>query len=354
MIVVEPVLTRIDPIFSPRPWGARSLAPLFPDKANLAEPLGEAWLTALESRVATGPFAGRSLRDAWRAMPLDWRGTRPARHHDFPLLLKVLFPHDKLSIQVHPDDSYAAKHEQAAGGRGKTEMWHIVSAEPHGALLLGLKPGVTREILVDAVARNSVEALFLRHPIHAGETYFVEAGTQHAILPGMVVCEVQEYSDLTYRVYDYGRVDASGRPRELHLEKALQVTRFEGTHSGKVPALSLHSPDAIKHLLAACRFFATERWDCDRTTPIEGDISEFQLLVILSGHGTIHDSESAQPYRSGQAWFLPASLEIAMLQPAVPTSLLRVTVPDTNLLIHQLLNQGFDMEQISRVVLETV
>jgi mannose-6-phosphate isomerase len=232
-------------------------------------------------------------------------------------------------------------------------MWHIVSAEPRAELLIGLKPGVTREMFVEGIARDTVETLFLRHPVHAGETYFVEAGTQHAILPGMVVCEIQEYSDLTYRVYDYGRVDQSGKSRDLHVEKALEVTRFGGTHSGKVPPMSLHSPDAIKHMLAACKFFATERWDCDRTTPIECDVAEFQLLVFLSGHGTVHDPVSCQSYRPGQAWFLPASLEMAHLQPREPTSLLRVTVPDTNLLVHQLLNTGFDMEAISRVVLET-
>jgi mannose-6-phosphate isomerase len=350
--VVEPVLTRIEPIFSPRPWGARSLAPLFPDKKNLAEPLGEAWLTAVNSRVATGPFAGQSLGDSWHQMPGEWRGTRCNTYPEFPLLLKFLFPRDKLSIQVHPDDAYAEKHEQTKGGRGKTEMWHVLCAEPGAELLLGLKPGVTREVFECGVATNTVEELFARQIVHAGETYFVEAGTQHAICAGMTICEIQEYSDLTYRVYDYGRVDESGKSRELHLEKALEVTRFEGTRSGKVPPLNLHSPDAKKYLLAACKFFATERWDCDRTTEIEGDATEFQLLVFLSGHGTLHDSGSGQAYRPGQAWFLPASLDMALLQPSEPSSLLRVTVPNTTRLVRQLQNQGFDLQAISRVVLE--
>lgn len=350
--MLEPVLTRIEPIFSPRPWGARSLAPLFPQKQNLSEPLGEAWLTARESCVSTGPFAGRSLGEAWRAMPPDWRGAHSANYNDFPLLLKFIFPKDKLSIQVHPDDSYAARYEQAAGGRGKTEMWHILCAEPDAELLIGLKPGVTRHVFEEGVARGTVENLFVRYPARDGETYFVEAGTQHAILPGMIVCEIQEYSDLTYRVYDYGRVDASGRPRELHLQKALEVTRFEGTRGGKLPRLSLHSPDAAKYLLAACPFFSTERWDCDRTTALEGDPAEFQLLVILRGRGMLHDTVSGYPYSPGQAWFLPASLEIAHLQPSEPTSFLRVTVPDIPRLIHQLQSQGFEMEAISRVVLQ--
>ncbi len=349
--MLEPVLTRIDPIFSPRPWGARSLAPLFPEKTDLPEPIGEAWLTAMDSRVASGPFMGKALGESWRAMPAEWRGTRLGRCKDFPLLVKFLFPNDKLSIQVHPDDSYAGMHEQSAGGRGKTEMWHVISAEPGAELLIGLKPGVTRAVFLEGLAQNAVEDLLVRYPVRAGETYFVEAGTQHAIGPGMVVCEVQEYSDLTYRVYDYGRVGLSGKPRELHLQKALEVTRFEGTRSGRIPGLPLHSPDASKHLLAACEFFATELWDCDRTTFLEGDPAEFQLVVILSGKGELHDSDSSHPYQTGQAWFLPASLMFALLQPKERTSLLRITVPDNNLLFRQLRNLGFESGAISRAVL---
>ena len=284
-------------------------------------------------------------------MPVEWRGTRFRAYSEFPLLVKFLFPNDLLSIQVHPDDAFAAKFEQAAGGRGKTEMWHIVAAEPHAELLLGLKPGVTHELFLDAIARGTVEQLLLRYPVRAGETYFVPARTQHAICPGMIVCEVQEYSDLTYRVYDYGRVDSGGKARELHIEKALQVTAFEGTRSGKIPPLPLHSPDADKHLLAACTFFAAERWECDRTTFVEGDPAEFQLLVFLRGTGKLHDADRAYPYRPGQAWFLPASLEMATVQPSEATSLLRITVPDPELLERQLENLGFSHKAVCRVVL---
>jgi mannose-6-phosphate isomerase len=345
-----PVLTRIDPIFSPRPWGTRSLAPLFPEETNLKEPIGEAWLTAQESRVANGPFAGKSLGESWRSMPPEWKGTRSGAYKEFPLLVKFLFPMDKLSIQVHPDDAFAGKYEQAAGGRGKTEMWHVVSTKPGAELLLGLKPGVTREEFLKGVAHKTVEDLFLRHPVQPGETYFVEAGTQHAILPGMIVCEVQEYSDLTYRVYDYGRVDGNGKSRELHLEKAMEVTRFEGTRSGKVPSMALHSPDANKHLLAACEFFSTERWDCDRTTALESDPSEFQLVIILSGEGEFYDAECSYPFAPGQAWFLPATLPLALLQPKVPASILRIVVPDKNDLNAQLLRMGFEQRAISKVL----
>ncbi len=352
MTVLQPVLSRIEPIFSPRPWGVRSLAPLFPEKSDLKELLGEAWLTGQECRILNGPFAGKSLGESWHSMPAEWRGADVNRYQEFPLLVKFIFPNDKLSIQVHPADAYAAKHEQAAGGRGKTEMWHILSANPGAELLLGLRPGVTREQFVDAVERNTLEDLFVHQPVRPGETYFVPAGTQHAIGPGMILCEVQEYSDLTYRVYDFGRVDAAGKPRELHLEKALEVTRFEGTRAGKVSSLALHSPDANVRLLAACQFFAVERWDCDRTTAIESDPQRFQLVIILLGSGKLYDDGVSMNYLAGQAWFLPASLPTVFLQPKEHTSFLRVYVPDPDSLQKQLLNQGLDEKAVSLVFVE--
>lgn len=350
--MIEPLPARIEPFFSPRPWGARSLAPYFPEKTHLEELLGEAWLTSMDQPFANGPFAGRSLGESWRAMPAEWRGTRLGHYRDFPLLVKFIFPCDMLSIQVHPDDAYASKFEQAAGGRGKTEMWHILSTEPGAELLIGLQPGVTKEVFREAIVKGCVEDLFVRHPVCPGETYFLPAGTQHAIGPGMVLCEVQEYSDLTYRVYDFGRVDAAGKPRELHIEKALEVTNFAATRGGKIPPLALHSPDAKKQLLTACEFFATERWDCDRTTLIESDPERFQLLVILEGHGKLHDTDISFDYRTGESWFIPASLPVTALQPVSATSLLRIYVPDPFALHKQLRRLGFEETAISRVLVE--
>lgn len=348
--MLEPVLSRIEPIFSPRPWGAHSLAPYFPEKTNLKELLGEAWLSGKNCRIANGPFAGKSLAESWDAMPEDWRGARLAKVRDFPVLVKFIFPCGMLSLQVHPDDGYAAQHEQAAGGRGKTEMWHILSAQPGAELLIGLKPGVTKEQFRQSIARGTVEDLFVRYPVRSGESYFLPPGTPHAIGPGMVLCEVQEYSDLTYRIYDFNRVDARGNPRELHVEKALEVTNFEGPRGYKVSPLALHSPDANKHLLAACDYFATERWDCRKTTFIENDCEHFQLFVILEGQGKFYDAEESFPYRPGEAWFLPASLPTVLLQPAGSTALLRIMVPDRRMLHHQLRSQGFEEKALSRVL----
>jgi mannose-6-phosphate isomerase len=210
---------------------------------------------------------------------------------------------------------------------------------------------VDKQAFLRALADNTVENLLQHIPVLPGDTYFVPAGTQHAMGAGLVVCEIQEYSDLTYRVYDFGRVDSSGKPRDLHIEKALEVTNFSGGHGGKTEPLALHSPDAKKYLLAACEYFSTERWDCNRTTPIESDPEEFQVFVILEGTGAFHDSERALPYRPGEAWFLPANLPAILLQPDGASSVLRVTVPDTRALRQQLRNQGFEDQAISRVVI---
>src|SRR5204862_7061634 len=152
---------------------------------------------------ASAPFQGKSLGEAWKQMPAEWRGTRLASRDDFPILVKFIFPKDKLSIQVHPDDAYAAAHEQAAGGRGKTEMWHVVSAEPGADVLIGPVPKVDRAKFLKAVETERLEEVFVHWRVQPGETFFVPAGTPHSIGPGMVLCEIQEYSDLPYRVSLY-------------------------------------------------------------------------------------------------------------------------------------------------------
>ncbi len=326
---ISPEPFRIEPIFSPRIWGSRSLAPLFPEKANLTEPLGEAWLTGLDCKIADGPFAGKTLAQAWPEMTTAWRGLDFEGDVDFPILLKFIFPKDKLSIQVHPDDAYAAAHEEAAGGRGKTEMWHIVSAEPGARLLAGLKPGTTKEMFCAALVNRSLEELFQPHDVHAGDTFFIPAGTPHTIGADMVVCEVQEYSDLTYRVYDYGRVDGNGKPRELHIEKALEVMKFGVEAPAKVAPLRLPGQSGVtKTLLSACSYFAAERWEFRATVSLESTSENFDLLVILDGTGYIHWQGAPLPYQRGHCWFIPASLGKFSLQPEQSTAAIRTYIPD--------------------------
>jgi mannose-6-phosphate isomerase len=179
---------RLEPIFSPRPWGALSLAPFFPDKSNLAEPLGEAWMTGNDCRFASGPFAGQKLGDAWPRMPAEWAGTLANRGSSFPLLLKFIFTEEKLSVQVHPSDDYADQHEKAAGGRGKTEMWYAMRARPGAEVMVGLKQGVTRENFERAIIDGTAEECLEHVPLRAGDAIFVPAGTVHTIGPGLVLC----------------------------------------------------------------------------------------------------------------------------------------------------------------------
>ena len=232
-------------------------------KHHLAEPIGEAWLTDGLCEFTAGPIKG-TLNSAWREMPAEWRGTDLAsatRYPDFPLLVKFLFPTDQLSIQVHPRDAYARAHE-APNANGKTEMWHAVSAEPGASLLLGLEPGADRQKFVAALENHTLEKLFRRWPVDPGDTFFVPAGTPHTLGANMLICEVQQHSDFTYRLYDFNRVDSAGKPRELHIEKGLAVLDFNDPTGGKVVPLELPIVDgAEKQFLAGCPYFASERWN---------------------------------------------------------------------------------------------
>jgi mannose-6-phosphate isomerase len=349
---VQPAPFRIEPTFHPRIWGERSLAPIFPDKTQLAEPIGEAWLTDMRCVIANGRFAGKTLRDAWAEIPADWRGARFAGTEEFPLLVKFVFPADKLSIQVHPNDQYAKLYEAAAGGRGKTEMWHIVSARPGAEIFLGLQPGVNKADFSAALGSEAVEKLFQAHRIEGSETFFIPAGVPHSIGPGVVVCEVQQYCDLTYRVYDYNRVDRDGKPRQLHIEKALDVIDFGG---GKIASQFplVWAADKVEiSLLVACKYFATEKWRIDELFTVRPHSDSFNLAIFLSGYGELRWEGGKSAYRQGECWFMPASLKNWELIPAEETSLMRTFVPDLQALRANLKMLGIAEAKIAEVIVE--
>ena len=349
---MQPAPICIAATFTPRIWGRRSLAPLYPEKSHLQEPVGEAWLTGTDCRVASGPFAGKTLGATWRDLPASWRGIRLAATLDFPILVKFIFPREKLSVQVHPDDAYARTHEQTSGGRGKTEMWHAVSAEPDAQVLVGLKPAVDRHAFQQSLSTNAVESLFEAYSVRTGDTFFVPAGTPHTIGPGMVLCEVQEYSDLTYRVYDYGRLDPSGRPRQLHVEKALEVIRFGKSDGGRVAPVRLTERGAKKYLLAACPYFAAERWEISGNTEFSPDAQHADIFVVLSGQGTFKNGQGSAAYRPGESWLIPANVESLKLAPSEPTVLLRTFVPNLRELKDNLSRNGLAQSKISQVVFD--
>jgi mannose-6-phosphate isomerase len=316
---VKPVPCRLEPQFVPRIWGARSLAPLFPDKIALREPIGEVWLTGNDCIFADGPFAGRTLGDAWRAMPTEWAGTRLDTSKPFPLLVKFLFPEDILSIQVHPDDEYARLHEAHTGWTGKTEMWHVIAARPKAEVLVGLKEDVTRDSFRAAIAEGTAEKCLNRIPVAAGDTIFVPAGTVHTIGPGLVLCEIQENSDLTYRVFDYNRPGLDGKPRPLHVEKALAVTRFGKQLGGKTQPLTI---DAL-----TCSYFETRMLDFAEPIAAETNDERLELLIVLEGQGRIEAASGHSSYARGETWLLPATLGAGRLVPSVSTAVLRTFVP---------------------------
>ena len=342
---------RLEPVFSPRPWGAHSLAPFFPEKSNLTEPLGEAWLTGDDCVFASGPYAGKKLADAWREMPAEWKGTLKGSNDSFPLLVKFLFVEDKLSVQVHPDDDYAARHEQAAGGRGKTEMWYAVRAREDAEVMVGLKPGVDAEKFRRSIADGTTEDCLEHIPVHSGDAIFVPAGTAHTIGPGLVLCEIQEHSDLTYRVYDYNRRDAKGQARDLHVEKALEVMRFGKQTGGKAEPVRVERNSLTTTYFVACPHFVAEKWEFAQSVAQTVPLGRFELLIFLEGNGEILWAGEHAEYGPAQVWLIPAALRAYELKPTSRSELLRTYVPDDlDGLEKHLASQGIGKTQWARLV----
>lgn len=234
---------RIEPRASTRPWGFRDLRPWY-DRVAEGEPIGEMWLTGDDCLVATGPFAGRRLADLFADAHTALLGP-DAPSPDSPLLIKVIFAREKLSVQVHPDDRMAQKYGDP---RGKTECWYVLAAEPGAKLALGVKPGTTLADLERGIREVTLETSLNLLPVVAGEMVFVDAGTLHAIWPGLILLETQQNCDLTYRMYDYGR------PRPIHIERSLEAVRMT-TRAGRVAPQAL----ADRTLLIDKEYFRVEK-----------------------------------------------------------------------------------------------
>ncbi len=245
----------MEPRYDTRVWGFRDLRPWY-NKVADTEPIGEVWLTGDNSLVATGPYAGKRLDAVFNEAHQSLLGPA-APSSASPLLVKMLFARQKLSVQVHPDDALAQKYGQP---RGKTECWYCLAAEPDAAVALGLKPGVTLAQVKDGIQNGTLENSLNVVPVTAGDMVFVDAGTVHAIWPGPILLETQQNCDITYRMYDYGR------PRELHVEKSLEATRLT-TRAGKVAPTAL----ADRTILIDVEYFRVER------IPVSGSRSSQSL-----------------------------------------------------------------------------
>lgn len=314
-----------------RIWGGERLAAWLPPGSTCPPRTGECWLVYDENVIRDGACVGLSLAAVTRMWGADLVGTRSfARYgYDFPLLLKLLDATDRLSIQVHPDDDYAHRHEAHTGFHGKNEAWYVLAASPDAVVVSGLRQPTTRAAFAAAVAAGTVEELLHYQRVQAGDTLFIPAGTVHAIHAGLVLFEVQEKSDLTYRVYDYGRVDhATGQPRALHLAKALDVINYTAAPRQPTAPHPLTS-DGTCHLLTQCAFFALERWTLTAARSAHTDPRSLEIVTVTQGTAVLHAGGTSRPLRAGDAVVLPAVLGAYTLEPtSTPCEVLRVYVPD--------------------------
>ncbi|HEY3936156.1 MAG TPA: class I mannose-6-phosphate isomerase [Bryobacteraceae bacterium] len=273
------------PIFRERVWGRESLTPYFPE-ISPKNRIGEVWFTFEENLTQSGESLGKLIR-----LHPEILGTAadPAHPGICPLLVKLLFTTERLSVQVHPADDYARRHH---GTLGKTEAWYVVEAGPAGEVAVGFKEAVTAERLREAAQSGEIEQLLDWRPVRAGDMIFVPAGTVHAIGANVTVCEVQENSDITYRLYDYGR------PRELHLEHGMQVSHL-GRHDFEAKTVRLAEG---RDQLLACEYFRMERLRLNESLKIGGGWPYYALLICLKGAGQI----AGQDFVAGQAWMVPA------------------------------------------------
>lgn len=218
--------------------------------------IGESWETEISNVCQNGPYAGRTLGELVNELDVALLGAQAMRifGRRFPLLAKFIDANTPLSVQVHPDDTYAAAREH--GTLGKTECWYILAAEPGAAIVHGFKATTSRSVVQQAIEQNELEPLLHEEVVFPGDVIFVPAGTVHAIGGGIMLYELQEYSDLTYRMYDYGRLTATGVPRELHIERSLDVAQYDASPAVKVQAVPLvHNAQYDERCLVACPYF---------------------------------------------------------------------------------------------------
>jgi mannose-6-phosphate isomerase len=316
------------PGFDPRPWGTHDLSPIYPNH-KFEEKIGEAWLTGDDCKVANGPLAGKTLSQLSEQYQRELVGEAARDPKRFPLLLKFLFPHEKLSVQVHPDDQQALRVGQPWG---KTECWYVAHAKPGSQIALGLKPGVTTAQLEKAIRENQAEDFLNWINVYTGDMIYVAGGTVHTLGPGSIIVETQQQSDTTYRLYDYGR------GRELHLKDGLAAVK-ERVASGKAirPAPTETSGGKNRHSsLVAAPYFVVDMFETkamlELSTREDSGKSSVQILVAVEGCGAI-EVPGMEPVTlaKGDAVVIPAGLERFAVRPQWTLEFLRAKVPGKQL-----------------------
>jgi mannose-6-phosphate isomerase len=316
------------PGFDPRPWGTKDLSPIYPNH-RFETKIGEAWLSGDDCKVANGPLAGKTLAELSTQYQGQLVGDAARDAARFPLLLKFLFPHEKLSVQVHPDDEQALRVGQPWG---KTECWYVANAKPGAQIGLGLKNGVTVRDLEEAIHQQRAEGLLNWINVYPGDMIYVAGGTVHTLGPGSVIVETQQQSDTTYRLYDYGR------PRELHLKDGMAAVK-EKVQSGKVvrPAPVEVSGGRSRHEpLIAAPYFVVDRFEAKErlqlSTRDDFGRSSVQILVAVEGCGAIEATGmDAVALAKGDAVVVPACAECFHVRPQWSVEFLRAYVPGKKL-----------------------
>ena len=279
---------QLNPIFRERIWGRNDLAPFFTSAALESDTahIGEVWFTFEENLTSSGISLGELLRTH---SELLGSAADPAHPGICPLLVKLIFTTERLSVQVHPDDAYAQAHH---GSLGKTEAWYVVDAESSAEVAVGFREPLSPERMKEAAQSGEIEHLLAWHKTKAGDIISVPAGTVHAIGAGLIVCEVQENSDITYRLYDYGR------PRELHLEHGMAVSNLEPSPFEPNARAIAEGRDA----LTENEYFRMERLRPQNSVKIEAGLPYYLLFICLRGEGDI----AGLPFGPGEAWLVPA------------------------------------------------
>ncbi len=292
-------------------WGGQRLRELAGKSLPEGKRIGEAWETELNCLVDTPPHAEKSLGAMVEEFGVDLLGSQAVSIYGqrFPLLAKFLDANDWLSVQAHPSDEYAAHNE--GGKLGKTEAWYILAAQPGAQSVYGFAREVSRADVRAAIAANTLESLMRTVEVHAGDVVFVPAGTVHAIGAGVALYELQEYSDVTYRLYDYGRLQANGQPRELHVERALDVIRYlpSSVITLKPTALPTSAGARERKALVACRYFVEEEITLAGALAEPAFPSSCRILTALRGTAeVVADGFAAVTMTTGDTVVLPANL----------------------------------------------
>jgi mannose-6-phosphate isomerase len=285
-------------------WGGQNLVRY--GKTLKADKMAESWELSAHpdgpAKLKTGPLKGMSFIDFVNNYPGEWKrdedkaeGANP----NFPILVKFIDAQNSLSIQVHPNDSYAMEHE---GEFGKTEMWYILEAEPDAFLYYGFEHEIGREEFAERIKNDTLTDVLHRQPVKAGEAYFIPAGTIHAIGKGIVLAEIQQSSNSTYRVYDFGRRDKDGNLRPLHIDKAIDVTELK-----PVEVESPLKEDETGRLID-CPYFRVAKLDLHGNFESKGLGHEgFRALLFLDGEATLRDGDNTMVCEKGDCLFIPAS-----------------------------------------------